>query len=906
MRIMLLLGQRRETACLACLIFCLFHFSHANRLGEQPVCEAGDALSNNGELCQPVAEHVLLGEYQHDDYAASCRLYATSPAYRSNTSPAIITRVPLEKDQLLLDGDLADPLIRFADANLNEAYAWHDALLWPTESLLPGSHLQNDFLTRLVVPGIVATQARCALDERLINLELHVREEEGTVSSVNASLRGSLEDSLQVVYKATRSVQSGEELVIKCREDNASRIQLTSATPIVFPQPYDWDKEEHTGRLLCMDSLITANTINNNDLSDGISGVGRRASTRRAVDTGSIVAATPVIPLHRSQLDIPRQGYYSQLLLNYHNANNNTISHIPSEVASRRSHTIVYQDRETIGQQLLLNYVLGHVDSDIVLLPTAPNVHYINHDSQSPNVYLRWTKLPETKRPNDWNYYYHTLSALQLLDQPVVGQGAGMMILEIVALRPLEEGEEVVMDYGRVWEEAMQEHLDSFDERAALQRQKNYLSAFAYRRQADTSQPLIRTLEQQETHPYPDNLATACRFTYSRKAEYFWQRDSASYQAAPNEQPPPLLAWDPSKEKCLRYCDVLSYNESSQTYTAKIFARANGAEHVEATMGCGNLPTGGVTVRDIPAEAVTVIDKPYTLDFQQPRVFRHYISTPDTLFPMTWRRKDPRPDGDFIPSPLGPGDIDVIRWADTGKVVTPNAHRIGLPPSVSKTLIDYCERMNIVDIFRHLTVDGNSLDIGTNTFLTLDDQKWYIQRPAKQWASNLQWLSPGNHEAHVHYLEALSLAGFDQVLQAIGEHFEMDGLVAFHLTFMAVSHSTKGYMHFDVTQTQAKAFNVIIPLMLANETGPELDLQGSSWIDEDDEEDEYEDEDEESSDDLRAGRYRYEPNIASMMGDDALHASSAVDYRSRKEMRMAATVYVAGTYRVGVTCLDGT
>jgi hypothetical protein len=83
---------------------------------------------------------------------------------------------------------------------------------------------------------------------------------------------------------------------------------------------------------------------------------------------------------------------------------------------------------------------------------------------------------------------------------------------------------------------------------------------------------------------------------------------------------------------------------------------------------------------------------------------------------------------------------------------------------------------------------------------------------------------------------------------------------------------------------------VIIPLILANETGPELDLQ--NYDEEDDDED---DDDDETKSDYRVGRYRYEYHVASMMGDDALHASSAVDYRVQKEMRLAATVYVAGT-----------
>lgn len=49
-------------------------------------------------------------------------------------------------------------------------------------------------------------------------------------------------------------------------------------------------------------------------------------------------------------------------------------------------------------------------------------------------------------------------------------------------------------------------------------------------------------------------------------------------------------------------------------------------------------------------------------------------------------------------------------------------------------------------------------------------------------------------------------------------------------------------------------FNVIIPLLLANETGPELDLQADR---------------EKYGRDAEVGRLRYEYDVASMMGDDA-------------------------------------
>jgi hypothetical protein len=121
-------------------------------------------------------------------------------------------------------------------------------------------------------------------------------------------------------------------------------------------------------------------------------------------------------------------------------------------------------------------------------------------------------------------------------------------------------------------------------------------------------------------------------------------------------------------------------------------------------------------------------------------------------------------------------------------------------------------------------------------------------------------------------------AGFDDMLKSIGETLGMSGLVAFHGTFMGVSLSTKHYLHYDVQGTNRKMFNIIIPLLSANETGPEFDLVGNRT---------------DENGEVKLGRYRYEYGHAMLIGDDAYHATSPVDYRMNKEFRMAATVYVA-------------
>ena len=77
-------------------------------------------------------------------------------------------------------------------------------------------------------------------------------------------------------------------------------------------------------------------------------------------------------------------------------------------------------------------------------------------------------------------------------------------------------------------------------------------------------------------------------------------------------------------------------------------------------------------------------------------------------------------------------------------------------------------------------------------------------------------------------------------------------------------------MHYDVINTGNKVFNVIIPLISAKKSGPELDLRDYSTEE--------------------IGRYRYEPNAAILQGDNANHGTSAVHYMD--EFRMGVAIYV--------------
>jgi hypothetical protein len=144
-----------------------------------------------------------------------------------------------------------------------------------------------------------------------------------------------------------------------------------------------------------------------------------------------------------------------------------------------------------------------------------------------------------------------------------------------------------------------------------------------------------------------------------------------------------------------------------------------------------------------------------------------------------------------------------------------------LPDQVTSGLRAYCDRVGITEKFCSLILGGKALEPGTDEYVKLEGNEWYVQRPDNWWKSNMHWISPGGPGAQDSYLEVLGESGFDDVLKAIDENLGLDGLVCYHLTFIGVSYSQKSYIHYDFSEVDGKAYNVIIPLLLANETLPE-------------------------------------------------------------------------------------
>lgn len=776
---------------------------------DAPVCEGDPGQCESGIL-------------------APCGLYL-APSTKNPETLTLYSGVDRDAHELVGEPDIALP---FLDPNKNEWSAWHD-MVWNID-VLDGLILENSFLSELLLPGVGTLPACSVFQGENVRLKRNHVIDSLDVHRAKDATAGSFSYHHGVTYETVRSMAAGEELFLDClgppppfrrdkeKDEDDGNDDLDND---VYEDENGGGEDDEIRSLewlqengVCVDNIWIGPSTK--------LGIGNGAFTKRAVAKGTVIAPSPVLHLDRSQLQIVEQRFREDPFPPFF-----------------REHGVEYSDY-VVGQQLALNYCYGHPDSNVLLLPLAPGINFINHDAISPNAFVRWsTSLTE---PSDWLEE----TAHQLFAESV----DGTLLIEFVALREIAAGEEIFIDYGETWSTAWNSHVKEWTFDGA-----SYISAAKF--EDLYGNDAIRTHMEQSKNPYPDNLTTACYFV--------------AIEVDDEEE---LVEWENEALHCLRPCSIKTrYKEDGITfYTAIVYPLKSPAE----PQYCGEIPDSGLFVTGIPLQAVKVVDKAYSSDVNQRNTFRHEIGIPKRFYPSNWMSADSRPLGDFSPDPLKPGEMAEIRWASSGDVATKWAYRLGLHESIRKTLLEYCDRMGITDIFRHVTTRDNALLPGADKNLELNGHNWFLQRPDKKWRSNLHWLSPGDNAAHEDYLQALSVSGFDTILRGIGEQMGMDGLVAFHVTFIAVSYSTEGYMHYDVTATGGKAYNIIIPLILANETGPELDLRSSSILGEDETE-------------SLVGRYRYEYEVASMLGDDAYHATSAVDYRASKEMRMAATIYVA-------------
>lgn len=263
------------------------------------------------------------------------------------------------------------------------------------------------------------------------------------------------------------------------------------------------------------------------------------------------------------------------------------------------------------NDQLFVNYSFQPKGSTLLLYPYGPGVGLINHASKTSgkiNAKLRWSDH-HTNHGKQW------LDSSFSLDQFWKMQYPGSLILDVVALRNISEGEEIFIDYGTEWEAAWKKHVKNW---------KPYISGkndYVYpsdeiARHNDPIKP-YRTRLEQETNPYALNLMMVCdtkNWFDNRKEREKWR---------------PSLKW-PEK---LAECSVLTriYDKSTETYLYEVELWPD----EELTSENGR-PIKYVDY-DVPHSAIRFVDKPFHSDQHIPTAFRHTIGFPEELTPPFWK-----------------------------------------------------------------------------------------------------------------------------------------------------------------------------------------------------------------------------------------------------------------------------
>ena len=209
------------------------------------------------------------------------------------------------------------------------------------------------------------------------------------------------------------------------------------------------------------------------------------AKATRSIRKGDIVAPAPLvhIPFKDSML------WFGEL----------------QDTITPEGHTI-RNTSDVRGKQLLLNYCFGHSKSTLLLCPYGSGTTYINHNHQAPNVQIVWTE--------ESTAIFHNLTWLNKTVDFLEDQLSPGLEFDYVAIKDIQPGEEVFLDYGKEWDQAWKSHLDDW---MPVEGADNYVDASqlnCYDEDECKNAPVVKTYDEQEKHPYPDNLRMWCYFDY--------------------------------------------------------------------------------------------------------------------------------------------------------------------------------------------------------------------------------------------------------------------------------------------------------------------------------------------------------------------------------------------------------
>lgn len=330
----------------------------------------------------------------------------------------------------------------------------------------------------------------------------------------------------------------------------------------------------------------------------------------------------------RSQIPHAGQGAFAQWKIR----RNEVIVPVPLlHISDKEALKIRNTEGDTIGHQLLSNYCFGHHESSLLLCP-ASNAILLNHCSSKhcssgPNAILRWASWDNETQ--NWL----SLTYEELKERP--GRG---LTLEVVALRDIEQGEEVLIDYGKDWEDAWIKHTQEWkNDPGATAESVTQLN------RADRPVPpelLSNDLRSENAHP---TILTGCRYWITEDDENEdYDRENFSWKTMPDEE---ILeefsddgsdftgAYESHMDGEYWPCTVISVSEPNQKrYSVRIHKHPHFDEDI--LWDTNDLPR---ILTNYPRASIRYFNRPYTSDLHVNSTFRRSPGLPEGVFPDSWK-----------------------------------------------------------------------------------------------------------------------------------------------------------------------------------------------------------------------------------------------------------------------------
>lgn len=408
------------------------------------------------------------------------------------------------------------------------------------------------------------------------------------------------------------------------------------------------------------------------------------------------------------------------------------------QITDRRILTMFDDNGKPQGTQLLLNYCFGHNDTSLLICPDT-NAILVNHCSdrkkecgpKGPNAKFQWASGWDPDTPT-W--------LTMTIDDMAKGEGRGLS-LEIVALRDIEPGEEVFMDYGEEWEEAWAAHVASWappsrgenDTDPDDDRREYYYKSVKelnYDHYHGLDMFVSHDLRSEIDHPY---LFTGCYFypTYLDHEKYWrvdesttvdsdeelsdeemlerYARDGSKYvqdylSHGDRAYWPCALLYEEDEEENEKDLVVVEENETTSrkndeslktkpppaTYTVRIIER-NYHKYGEMPWSVNALPRFLV---NFPRESIRIFAKPNMSDQHLSGAFRHHIPLRDDMVPAIWRNLLKDHDAGVQKSQK---ENTLPSWAPVSLVLDPDSNLSVSLWHLTQVFIDIWSRHVVVD-----------------------------------------------------------------------------------------------------------------------------------------------------------------------------------------------------------------